>query len=135
MIKIGIDTPVTLASGVFRVTSTLPLDWFVNKNPQRYWVPETGEEFTCMALAEGPAIWIEGSSWYGMGEPCLTVSPETQFVTREGKPVSAANVYVGARLYGRFGDFIVKRKRKVRAFLYEVNVTSAGWLDIAGGGR
>ena len=134
MIRIGIDTPVKLASGAFRVTSTLPLDWFVNKNPQQYWVPDTDEEFSCRALAEGPAILIEGNSWYGRGEPRLTVAPETQFMTRDGKPISAASVYVGAILKGHFGDFSVKRKKKVRVLLYEVNITSVGWLDTVGGG-
>ena len=76
---------------------------------------------------------IEGQAWYGRTAPALVVAPDVQFITHDGKPISAKNLYVGVRLQGKFGDFSVTRKKKVEENLYDVNVAQVGWLDVITG--
>lgn len=133
MIRIGLRTPVALATGPFRVVSTLELDWFLNKNPQAHWIPGTEDEFVCTGPVRESAMLIEGQAWYGRTAPALVVAPDVQFITHDGKPISAKNLYVGVRLRGRFGDFSVTRKKKVEENLYSVNVAQVGWLDVITG--
>lgn len=67
----------------------------------------------CTGPERGAAISIEGQSWYGRAMTNLVVAPDVKSVTCDGKPILARNVYVGAKLRGKFGDFSVTRKKKV----------------------